>query len=97
MQGDAKIHIKVVHFLAIMRIEVNHFLLYHFHSEPLNHRKGGEKMTDMKRATVSFPDDIVDAIEALRKTEEHERDSYSEIVRFLVTRGLEKLADEKTA
>ena len=54
-------------------------------------------MTDMKRATVSFPDEIVDAIEALRDTEEHKRDSYSEIVRFLVARGLEKLAAEKGA
>lgn len=45
-------------------------------------------MTDMKRVTVSFPDDLDAAIIALRKTKQFERCSYSEIVRRLIERGL---------
>ena len=54
-------------------------------------------MTDMKRTTVSFPDEVADAIERLRDTEQFKRASYSEIVRVLVARGLKELAAEKTA
>jgi len=54
-------------------------------------------LTDMKRTTVSFPDEVADAIERLRDTDEFKRSSYSEIIRVLVARGLKTLADEKTA
>ncbi len=47
-------------------------------------------MTDMKRLTVSFPDEINDAIYALRKTDEFSRCSYSEIIRRLVQRALDQ-------
>lgn len=54
-------------------------------------------MTDMKRVTISIPDDLDKKIVALRKKDEYLRDSYSEIVRKLLDRGLEKLAAEKGA
>ena len=53
-------------------------------------------MTDMKRVTVSFPDDLDDAIIALRKTKQFERCSYSEIVRHLIARGLDAPPDRPT-
>lgn len=46
-------------------------------------------MTDMKRITVSFPDDLDVKIIELRKTDEFARCTYSEIIRRLVQRGLE--------
>lgn len=51
-------------------------------------------MTDMKRTTVSFPDEIVDELERLKRTPEYEKCTYSEIIRRLVLRGLS--IDEKT-
>lgn len=45
-------------------------------------------MTDMKRVTVAFPDDIDMAILGLKKTEMFHKCSYSEIVRRLVKHGL---------
>lgn len=51
-------------------------------------------MTNMKRTTVSFPDEIVLALEELKNTPEFRDCTYSEIIRRLVVRGLEK-ADAK--
>ena len=51
-------------------------------------------MTDMKRTTVSFPDEIVQAISRLKDTDEYRGCSDSEIIRRLVQHGLEK--DEPT-
>ena len=45
-------------------------------------------MTDMRRITVSFPDDIDQALIELRKQDGFERCSYSEIIRRLVRAGL---------
>ena len=45
-------------------------------------------MTDMKRITISLPDEIEEAIDALKKTEEFRDASYSSIIRQLVERGL---------
>ena len=45
-------------------------------------------MTDMKRITVSVPDDIDQALVELRKQDGFERCSYSEIIRRLVRVGL---------
>ena len=50
-------------------------------------------MTDMKRTTVSFPDDIVFKLNKLKETKEFHNCSYSEIIRNLVLRGLDKLAE----
>ena len=47
-------------------------------------------MTDMKRTTVSLPDEIVMQIDRLKATEEYKRCTYSEIIRRLLVRGLEK-------
>lgn len=49
-------------------------------------------MTDMKRTSVSLPDEIVDALEELRSTEEFKNVSYSELIRVLIQRGLTKTA-----
>lgn len=46
-------------------------------------------MTDMKRTTVSFPDEIVFALEELKQSEEYAGCTYSEIIRRLVVKGLE--------
>jgi len=45
-------------------------------------------MTDMKRTSVSLPDEIVDRISELRKRDEFRDCSYSEIIRRLVAAGL---------
>lgn len=49
-------------------------------------------MTDMKRTTISLPDDLVEALEQLRNSEEFQKVSYSELIRVLIQRGLEKTA-----
>lgn len=58
-------------------------------------------MTDMKRITVAFPDEIDRAVYELRKEDRFVKCSYSEIIRKLVALGLEanaKLAaDQDTA
>ena len=51
-------------------------------------------MTDMKRTTVSFPDEIVMELEKLKKSSGYEKCTYSEIIRRLVIRGLE--AEERS-
>lgn len=45
-------------------------------------------MTDMKRITVSFDDDVDRRIVELRKRDDYVKCSYSEIVRKLVRLGL---------
>lgn len=50
-------------------------------------------MTDMKRITVSLTDEIVAAIAELKETERFKSCTYSEIIRILVQRGLEKAGD----
>lgn len=56
----------------------------------LRKTKGGEKMTDMKRMTISMPDEIDRKIMEMKKDDQYARYSYSEIVRVLVRMGLEK-------
>lgn len=46
-------------------------------------------MTDMKRITVAFDDDIDNGIFELRKKDDYVKCSYSEIVRRLVRLGLQ--------
>lgn len=45
-------------------------------------------MTDMKRTSVSLPDDLVAAIETLRQRPEYSGLTYSEIIRRLIIAGL---------
>lgn len=46
-------------------------------------------MTTMKRMTVSFPDDIVEQLEGLRRSEQFAGKPYSAIIRHFLTFGLE--------
>lgn len=48
-------------------------------------------MTNMKRTSISFPDELADRIFALRKDERFMRCSYSELVRQLAEYGLQLL------
>lgn len=52
-------------------------------------------MTNMRRVTISLPEDIDKRILRLKKTNKFVRDSYSEIVRQLLLQGLEKESKEK--
>lgn len=47
-------------------------------------------MTDMKRMTISMPDEIDRKIMEMKKDDQYAQYSYSEIVRVLVRMGLEK-------
>lgn len=47
-------------------------------------------MTDMKRITVSLPDELVAALDALLATDKFKGFTKSEIIRALVWRGLEQ-------
>lgn len=46
-------------------------------------------MTEMKRFTVAFPHDTEEALSTLKKSDEFQKLSYSEIIRRLVKRGLD--------
>ena len=48
-------------------------------------------MTDMKRITIALTDDLDAAIIAMRKNDEYVRCSYAEIIRRLVSAGLEAM------
>lgn len=50
-------------------------------------------MTDMKRTTVSLPDELVDALNELKQTDEFKNATYSELIRVMIQRGLEKAAE----
>ena len=52
-------------------------------------------MTNMRRVTISLPEDVDKRILLLKKTNKFVRDSYSEIVRQLLLKGLEKESKEK--
>lgn len=45
-------------------------------------------MTDMKRTTISLPDELVDALDELKNTEEFRGVTYSELIRAMIKRGL---------
>lgn len=52
-------------------------------------------MTNMKRTTVSFPDELTKRIFALRKDDRFTRCSYSELIRQLTEKGLALLDEER--
>ncbi len=58
-------------------------------------------MTDMKRTSVSLPDDVVAEIDMLRATDQYKKCSYSEIIRQCIREGLSSIneheSDEKGA
>ncbi len=43
----------------------------------------------MEKITVSIPDDLIDALSALRAQEEFKNFTYSELLRLMLQRGLE--------
>ncbi|WP_312281978.1 ribbon-helix-helix protein, CopG family [Oscillibacter sp.] len=45
-------------------------------------------MTDMRRITISLPDDLDAAVEALKGAERFKGRTYSQIIRYLLTLGL---------
>ena len=54
-------------------------------------------MTDMRRVTISLPEDIDKRILKLKKTNKFVRESYSEIARQLLLKGLEKESKDKAS
>lgn len=52
-------------------------------------------MTDMKRITISVPEDMEDAIYNLREQDEYRRCSKSEMIRRLVEMGLKAEARKR--
>lgn len=52
-------------------------------------------MGNVKRTTISFPDELMERIFALRKDDRFTRCSYSELIRQLTEKGLAILAEEQ--
>lgn len=48
-------------------------------------------MTEMRRVTISLPDELDRKILEQKKRDEYVRDSYSEVCRKLLEKGLEKV------
>lgn len=46
-------------------------------------------MTDMKRMTVSMPDEMVKELDALKRTKEFRNEPYSLLIRTMIQLGLE--------
>ena len=59
------------------------------------YRKDNLLMTDMKRVTISLPDDIDRKVLELRKDDRFVRCSYSELVRMLLEAGLSETVGRK--
>lgn len=53
-------------------------------------------MTDMRRITISIPDELDKKIVEVRKDDRFIRCTYSEIVRQILANGIEKLSAETT-
>ena len=47
-------------------------------------------MTSMKRITVSLPDELVKALDKIKEMEEFKHKTYSELLRELIQRGVDK-------
>lgn len=47
-------------------------------------------MTDMKRVTISLPDNIDQRVLELKKDDRFVRKSYSEVIRYLLLEGLQR-------
>lgn len=58
---------------------------------PVMHQKGVKTMSDMKRMSISIPDEMEEAIIMLRKTDRFCRSSLAEIIREVLTIGLEQM------
>ena len=47
-------------------------------------------MTNMRRLTVSLPDELVVILDAMKQTAEFKNRPYSELLRAMIQRGIEK-------
>ena len=54
-------------------------------------------MTNMKRVTVSLPDDVDKRLMKLKQTKKFAKSSYSEVIRQVLQRGLEKDSGPKAS
>ena len=54
-------------------------------------------MTDMKRLTISLPDELADKLEELKQTEEFKNVPYSKLIRAMIQRGLDREANAARA
>lgn len=45
-------------------------------------------MTDMRRITISLPDDLDAAVEVLKKSDQFKGRTYSQIIRYLLDLGV---------
>lgn len=52
-------------------------------------------MTGMRRVTISLPGELDNSVLALKKEDRFVRCSYSEVVRQLLERGFQVLAEER--
>lgn len=52
-------------------------------------------MTDMKRITISLTDELNEALEAVKRSEEYKNAPYSAIIRALIERGLKAKAAQE--
>ena len=59
--------------------------------------KGGRYVTNMKRVTVSLPDDVDKRLMKLKQTKKFSKSSYSEVIRQVLQRGLEKDSGPKAS
>jgi hypothetical protein len=62
------------------------------YDKSIRNGKEVKKMTDMRRVTISIPEDMDRKIVNLRQSDSFVRSSYSELVRMLIDLGLERVA-----
>lgn len=63
--------------------------------EVRNSMKGGAEMTEMRRVTISLPEELDKRLMELKKDDRFVRCSYSELVRQVLDHGFTVFADEK--
>jgi hypothetical protein len=93
-----KLEINLCQQSSELLIDFRKVLNYNIDKTKSSKPKGGmQQMTDMRRVTISLPEDIDKRILRLKKTNKFVRESYSEIVRQLLLKGLEKEMKDKAS
>lgn len=54
-------------------------------------------MTDMKRTTISLPDEMVESLDQIRATPEFSGLTYSELLRRMILEGLKQQQEKESA
>lgn len=67
----------------------NMFMVQNLRTRREELRQGGETMTDMKRISICIPPAMEKKLAELRKTDKFCRMSWSEIIRSLISTGLD--------